>query len=181
MREKYYTGVGARSTPPTVLKLMTACAVRLRELGWTLRTGAADGADTAFEIGAGENKEVFLPWSSFNGSSSVYKAPSLEAIAMAAEVHPVWKHLSQGAKALHARNCHQVLGPDLRTPSAFVLCWTKDGAQTVEECTKETGGTATAIRIADIHGIPVFNTANPEALGMVARFLKKWNEDHGGD
>jgi hypothetical protein len=27
--------------------------------------------------------------------------------------HPAWSRLTRGVRALHARNCHQVLGADL--------------------------------------------------------------------
>lgn len=49
----FYTGIGARQTPPAMLATITAIASRLATLGWTCRTGGADGADTAFEVGGG--------------------------------------------------------------------------------------------------------------------------------
>ena len=67
---------------------------------------------------------------------------------MAAEFHPAWDRCSRGARALHARNCHQVLGWDLKTPSEFILCWTKDG--------KASGGTGQAMRIAKAFNIPIY-------------------------
>ena len=50
---------------------------------------------------------------------------------------------------MHARNTHQVLGADLKIPSLFVVCWTKDG--------QLKGGTAQALRLADLHSIPIYN------------------------
>lgn len=44
-----------------------------------------------------------------------------------------------------ARNSHQVLGPDLASPSLFVLYWCPDA---------ETDGTTHALRIARDRGIP---------------------------
>jgi hypothetical protein len=75
-------------------------------------------------------------------------------------VHPAWDILSQGAQKLHARNVHQILGPDLSrpTPVEFVLCWTPD-AQVV-------GGTATAIRLAQDRNIPVYNLADEDDYDM---------------
>jgi len=49
---------------------------------------------------------------------------------------------SDYAKKLHGRNVKQVLGDDLKTPSDFLLCWTKEG--------KDVGGTRTAIVLAGI-------------------------------
>lgn len=156
---RFYTGVGSRTTPPEVCDYMTRTAMFLAEAGWTLRSGGADGADRAFEAGAGQRKEIYLPWAGFNGSKSPLFPPSDEARSIAAATHPAWVRCGGGARSLHARNVHQVVGFDVATPvlSAFVICWTQDGAQATEECTAATGGTATAIRIAQRYGVPGFN------------------------
>lgn len=163
MPVKVYAGIGSRETPPDVLDLMRRLAGLLGSLGFTLRTGGADGADTAFEQGAtGGMTEVFLPWPGFNGYQPLTmlrrpKAP--EAYRIAAAAHPGWHRLGDAAKSLHARNAHQVLGADLKAPAALVLCWTRDGA--TEKTTSRTGGTGQAIRIAVAHGVPVYNLARP--------------------
>lgn len=150
-----YAGVGSRETPPTVLAAMTRIARRLDCMGYRLRSGAAPGADTAFERGALEGghvqPEIFLPWFRFNGHDSWMCEPPDAAFALARTIHPDWERLSGGARALHARNCQQVLGPLLDDPVRAVVCWTPGG--------REQGGTATAIRIARSHAIPVFNLA----------------------
>lgn len=68
---------------------------------------------------------------------------------MASKFHPNWANVGDTGRDYHARNVCQVLGVDLGTPSKFVMCWTQDG--------KTKGGTATAIRVAEHHNIPVFN------------------------
>src|SRR5678815_2257413 len=74
----YYTGVGSRSTPPEVLAIMTKLAYRLEKNGLMLRSGGAEGADSAFERGVSEdeNKEIFLPWRGFNGNMSGLYPPT---------------------------------------------------------------------------------------------------------
>lgn len=96
-----------------------------------------------------ENKEIYLPWRRFNDHPSSYHAPLDEAYHIAALHHPAWERLGPGTKRLMARNIHQILGPSLKDPSKFVLCWTK-GGQTI-------GGTGQAIRLAESLGVPVFN------------------------
>ena len=44
----YYTGIGARTTPNDVLKDMTNIASNLEQSGFILRSGGANGADSAF-------------------------------------------------------------------------------------------------------------------------------------
>ena len=51
MKSMLYAGVGSRATPEPVLDLMRRCATRLEVLGYTLRSGGANGAETAFEEG----------------------------------------------------------------------------------------------------------------------------------
>ena len=47
-----YTGIGSRETPHHILTLMTEIANILDNIGYTLRSGGADGADTAFALGS---------------------------------------------------------------------------------------------------------------------------------
>lgn len=148
-----YAGIGSRETPADIIALMSLIGERLAIRGWTLRSGGADGADRAFELGcekASGKKEIFLPWQNFNGSSSQFFTPSPEAHALASS-HPVWNRLTDNVKLLHARNCHQVLGLDLNDPVSVLICWTKGG--------KIVGGTATAINLALKRNIPVLNLA----------------------
>lgn len=154
MTYRAYTGVGSRSTPAFYLECFEEIAQELNGLGYTLRSGGADGADSAFEEGAGDEKEIFLPWRGFNGSDSILYDPIDEAYELASTIHPRWMTLKPGAKSLHARNCQQVLGRLLDDPSEFLLCWTQGGIPT--------GGTATAIKLAYRHKIPVLNFGGPE-------------------
>ena len=151
-----YTGIGSRETPSDVLTLMTALGAALGSLGYTLRSGAAQGADTAFEIGARSVKastEIFLPWRRFNNHPSSTFGASKTAHEIAARFHPAWDRCSRGARALHARNTHQVLGLSCNHPSLFVLCWTIGGTGQ--------GGTGQALRIARHHGIPIYDFGDP--------------------
>jgi len=143
---KTYAGVGSRRTPEERI------GRRLAELGWTLRTGGAEGADQAFERGAragGGAVEIFLPWPGFSGyKNGRLERPGAEAIRVASSLHPAWE--------LIARNSHQVLGAGMDDPVAVVICWTPDGA--------EAGGTGQAIRPASRLGVPVVNLKRPGAL-----------------
>lgn len=149
---KYFTGIGSRTTPEKIQNQIRLIAQLLGSEDYILRSGGASGADTAFSQGyhtCNFPKEIYIPWKSFNGSDSDLIGASPEALELAAAVHPAWNKCSPAAKLLHGRNAHQVLGADLKTPSEFVICWTKEG--------KVSGGTATAINIALNHTIPVYN------------------------
>lgn len=167
---KYYTGIGSRLTPGPVLILMRYVAAQLSRDGFILRSGGATGADTAFESGVDSNKkEIYLPWKFFNSNPSPLFKVSEEAIEIASRYHPYWKRLNSTTRQLMARNTHQVLGADCRTPSSFVLCWTPDGADRLT--TDKTGGTGQAIRIAVAYHIPVFNMANESWHEVFQKFL----------
>lgn len=157
---RLYTGIGSRKLPNLVIDQMTRFGNLAAKLGWTLRSGAAHGADAAFENGCDfykGNKEIFLPWKGFNNNNSNLIAPSEEAHKLASEIHPRYDYLSRGAKLLVARNMHQVLGFDLNTPVEFVICWTPDGCESHETYCDTTGGTGTAIALASTRNIPIFN------------------------
>ena len=157
---KFYAGIGSRQTPPAIMNLMTRAARELRNLGFVLRSGAADGADAAFEIGAAGVAEIYLPWRGFNGSGSSLYTITSAALKLASRHHPKWPILTHGAQKLHARNCYQILGKDLDTPVKFVLCWHNG-----------TGGTMQAVRIAESCRIPVFNLNEPATRERVKQWL----------
>jgi len=152
-----YAGIGSRKTPPSILYQMTDIAKGLAECSWTLRSGGAAGADSAFEEGA-TKKEIFL------ASAEIPEA----AFEIASEYHPAWGGLQPYVKKLHARNAQQILGKNLDCTVKFVVCWTPDGAET--ETTIKTGGTGQAIRIANAYRVPVFNLANEGSLEKVKDF-----------
>ena len=147
-----YTGVGSRNSQP-VLHSMIEIAVQLGRHGYRLRSGGATGADSAFERGAqiahGPASHIFLPWRNFNGNTSPLYPPSDDAVAIAKLVHPAWHKLSDGARLLHGRNSHQVLGKNLNEPSDLLIAWTEGG--------QPVGGTRTALVIAQSNGIPIIN------------------------
>lgn len=157
----FYAGIGSRNTPQDILSLMARVSSLLGGLGWTLRSGGAEGADSAFEAGADSGrwpKEIFLPWDGFNGRHGEHVRPSTQAMDLGRRYHPNWGWLSPSARLLHARNAHQILGPGTcDSPSSFLLCWTPDGA--TYSTSYATGGTGQAIRIAVAWDIPVHNLA----------------------
>jgi hypothetical protein len=129
---------------------MTSIATKLREAGFVLRSGGAQGADSAFAAGAGKIAEIWRPEHS-----------NAAAEEIAARYHPVWNRLTPYVKKLHGRNAFQVLGGNLATPSAFLVCWTPDGCVSHGERSIKTGGTGTAISIASEYGVLVNNLVIP--------------------
>jgi hypothetical protein len=149
-----YAGIGSRETPADVLARMRDLASALGKLNIHLRTGGASGADDAFYRGCltvHGLHTLFLPWKGFNNHKKGF-LPTQACFDMAAKYHPAWDKLTRGGRALHARNCQQVLGMMLNDPVKFVVCWTSDG--------KASGGTGQALRIAEAHKIKVFNLFN---------------------
>jgi predicted NAD-dependent protein-ADP-ribosyltransferase YbiA (DUF1768 family) len=163
-----YAGIGSRETPQEVLNKMTEVAKYLEELGYTLRSGGAIGADKAFEKGVKSKKEVFL------GSVKTGE----KELKIAEEIHPAWDKMLESTKRkaiasgknpeksadyvanLMARNTNQIFGANLDTPVDFVLAWTQDGLTDYRKRSLQSGGTGQAIDMASRKGIPVINMAN---------------------
>ena len=153
---KYYAGIGSRTTPLPIIKLMDDAALFLGHKGWVLRSGGAEGADSAFERGAKKfEKEIYLPWEYFNNNTSDLFAKNLPNLFKAREIasnyHPSWDRLSGVVKNLMARNCYQILGKTLDTPVDLVICYckVKNG--------EWQGGTGQALRHASDLNIPIIN------------------------
>ncbi|PCJ96714.1 MAG: hypothetical protein COA52_00470 [Hyphomicrobiales bacterium] len=146
------TGIGARDTPLETLNVIKRISKTFYKNGWLLRSGGAIGCDGAFESQFISNKEIFLPWDNFNGrniDNKEYFLYTNETTKIIKDIHPKWNQLGYRAKCFHKRNVHQVLGLDLKTPSNILVCYTKGG--------QIKGGTATAIKLAKKHNIPVYN------------------------
>ena len=157
-----YAGIGARKTPVEVQIVMSNIATWLSNKGYTLRSGGAIGADTAFEKGANSNKEIFYAHHATDA-----------AMAVAMTYHSHWSSCSDYAKKLHARNAFQILGDPLYLdPVDFVICWTPDGCERHEDRTRETGGTGTAISIASMNDIRVYNLYNESSINELREFFK---------
>ena len=174
--QKYYAGIGSRKTPRNILDVMEQVAKTLASRDWCLRSGAAHGADLAFQKGAIQ-REIYLPWNSFNGFSydltgfhdvrNFVNYDDAQKIAM--DNHPNWYILSAVVKGLMTRNVYQILGKDLNTLCEVVICWTPDGATT--QTSHTTGGTGQALRLAIDRGITIFNLANKKDLDIVTSWI----------
>lgn len=154
-----YAGVGSRSTPAEVLQWMESIGRGMARAGMVLRSGAARGADSAFERGcdrAGGDKRIYLPKAGFRGrwpdGERVLVGGGAWAQALGRKHHPAWDGLDGYVKLLMARNTHQVLGDEgARAPSIVVIGWTPGGSGG--------GGTGQAYRLARAHGVPVVDLA----------------------
>lgn len=151
---KFYSGIGSREIPNDMGNYIGKVVRFLNKNGYILRSGGANGTDKFFEqyLDKIENncgKEIYLPWKNFNGNKSNLFNLTEEGYEFAKKYHPNFDKLNEPSKKLMVRNCYQVMGYDLKTPSEFIVCWTKDG--------KDIGGTSQAIRIARDYDIPVIN------------------------
>lgn len=164
---RFYAGIGSRNTPEHIRGIMMSLAITLESEQWVLRSGGAKGADTAFEAGAGRSgSEIYLPWGGYNGRRVCALAtPTDEAIAMAAVYHPNWLACKQGARKLHGRNCHIVLGRNLNDPVDMIICWTLGGAGR--------GGTGQALRMTrDYTSIKIFDLAIESNTERIRKYIK---------
>ena len=176
---KVYTGIGSRQTPAHITPLLSQIAEHLATKGYTLRSGGAAGADSAFEAGcdrANGKKEIFLPWKGFNQNASPFfldfhlQSPqATKAVAIATQFHPLKQGLLSAKPAvlkLMARNSQQVLGHNVCTTSksSFVICWTPNG--------ELTGGTRQALVIAQYYSVPIFNLGNLDTYIEIANWLQ---------
>ncbi len=149
-------GVGSRETDIVSLQTMSKIAKAFSAKGFTLRSGGAKGADSAFENSWNGPKEIFLPWDGYEGKwkSKGYIVPNIDKrhMSLAESAHPAWERCSEGARKMHSRNTCQVLGQNLDTPATLLVCWTVNA--------EYRGGTAVAMRIADMNNIPLYNLAS---------------------
>jgi hypothetical protein len=172
---KYYAGIGSRETPKHIQTIMRHIGSYLSTKNWTLRSGAASGADQAFETGVDRvngTKEIYLPWRNYNHNISAFNPTmypfSDEEIAFTARHHPAWDKCSPAAKILHQRNTRIMLGMEALhglevIAVGFVICWTNEG--------KMIGGTGQALRIANTLGIPIINLGSANNTNELEKLI----------
>jgi hypothetical protein len=164
---KYYAGIGSRNTPLEIRLLMTSCARKLAQKGYTLRSGGARGADQAFASGA---KLV-------NGTMEIWDPRKQNVEIHSWAVQEISKHCHEFPYArmkpfiqqLLGRNMYQILGEQGDKPVSMVLCWTP----TLDASDKGAGGTRYAVRCALAHNIPIWNLRDPLQLAKVQKWLDK--------
>lgn len=152
---KQYAGIGSRSLSTAQKKFCFRLGRWLADLGWTLQTGAAKGADQAFAEGAlsvGGTVHLCLPWDSYEegwvNRAMVQSCCGLTVLrnsdhkhhASVDFYHPAPENLSGAVRKLHARNSLIITG------CKFVLAYPGE----------QLGGTGQGIRIAEGSGIKVF-------------------------
>jgi hypothetical protein len=173
-----YAGIGSRRISASETATISSLASSLKDR-FTLYSGHAEGADQAFESGAGEESVVWLPFESFCTEVPIYgksyvMGNSPAGIQSAMRFHPRGKMLHLGARAMMSRNHHQIFGlPPGHPKVSFVVCCAiqgcddetrdfllsrfgeVDGRKMVESSVH--GGTGQAVRAASYFDIPVVN------------------------
>ena len=164
IKRKIYTGVGTRNLPANMVPELERVIKRLNNLGYTARTGNADGVDAVFVKNASK-VEIYEPKDATNLTRKIVK-----------EIHPNFNALRRKAGMvgvnLMARNTNQVFGKKLNVPSDFVIAYTQDGIESFHERTNESGGTGQAIELASRKGIPVINMALPDWEERLEKVIK---------
>ena len=153
---KYVTVIGSRHITVQEERKLRNMAKHYHDLGYTLRSGGADGADSV--VNEFKNKEVYLPWNFFNNLEhdgvnfiELSRIPnSLEAIRAAKRIHPAPHKLTMASEKLHGRNYFQVFGQNgIASELVLFVADEVDG----EVC----GGTRTAVMLAREAGIKTIN------------------------
>ncbi|AXK43892.1 macro domain-containing protein [Erythrobacter aureus] len=189
-----YAGIGSRETPDSILATMTEIAFALEARGFTMRSGFAGGADTAFELGTSRNslREVFAPWKGFGQNPhSKYDARRFQQIRMFEHERgyrfpPAPQRLITGdlfdrAEAM-AKQYHPTWD---RLPQGAQKMHTRNMGQVLGPKLDQparfviawtsdgqaTGGTGQAIRVADDLGIPVLNLHDADVRAEILRVL----------
>jgi predicted NAD-dependent protein-ADP-ribosyltransferase YbiA (DUF1768 family)/O-acetyl-ADP-ribose deacetylase (regulator of RNase III) len=175
-----YAGIGSRETPTEIQDVMTAAAAKLESRGFTLRSGFAGGADTAFELGTRKDdlREIFAPWKGFGSNpDSKHEKKRWDQIRRHEEMtgerfEPAKARLLEGAMF---RKAEQLAAPHHpkweELPDGHRKLHSRNMGQvygpnldtparfemayTVDG--KASGGTGQAIRTAQASGIPVLN------------------------
>ena len=160
---KVYAGIGSQKFTTEQWDLCFKIGRWLALNGWTLKTGACQGADQAFAEGAlsvGGKVILYIPWPHYEFKwVEVARGRGAETVLLqywhkdawnsVDKFHPNPEALSKGARALHARNF--LIVEDTR----FVIAWPRIDRQ------GRLGGTGQGLRIAEDLKIDVIRLDEP--------------------
>lgn len=154
-----FAGIGSRDTPAPILREMEEISAFLTKQGYILRSGGAKGADKAFEAGvcSPQAKEIFLPIDAEFTPETVSMTERYTDIPL--------RRMREYTRKLLIRNTYILLGKNYNEPVDFVICWTPNG--------EAVGGTRYGIRLAEDHGIPVYNLASERSKKDLYVFIGK--------
>lgn len=185
---RHYAGVGSRETPKHMAAPLRGIAESLAKLNFKLYTGGARikksssdaevcSADQEFEFGAHHGNgtvEVIRPngiYTPIDWKTDVTvmtEAMYIEAYTFLTEgpdpIIPWWDKMKTDHKLLHARNYWQIMTK--KGPVAFVVCWAK-----LDDKGEPSGGTRTAIKIAERLGVKVYNLYNSFDMIMIKTLI----------
>ena len=180
---KYFTLIGSRNISSNEYNILLKISKILLTNGYIGRSGGARGSDsTLFDAhlkllmtNINSNVEIYLPFNNFNNLDENTEYCFLldnminakKAYAMAKDVHPLGKSLSGIHLKFHARNCYQILGKSLSTPSNLVI-YCSD-----EICKRVKGGTATAVNIARNWNVDTYNIRIESELNELLNRLRE--------
>lgn len=179
-----YAGIGDGKTPDDVLEQFSSIAARLSELGYSTRVTGEKPVSNYFEKNSLE-KELYLPWSPFEVEGekleSKFSKVTTQAIEIMGEHYQAfkgkeWDELKPGVKKIISRNVHLLLGPELKTPVDFLICWTPCGAEKRKDISARTWFSGPVISLAHAKRIPVFNLKNPDAMKRLNEFLEEYHD-----
>lgn len=167
---KSYAVIGNKDTPDDIIKQMVAFAKELDEQSFVCRISVAQGPDKEV-CEAVKNKEVILPWKGFNEvqDGDSFTSPSAKAITRLTQ--PGYDDMKPGLQLILGKNVRLLLGKECKSPVAFVIGWSKDGAERLSQKTPDTGGMGHILSIAQSACIPVFNLGKPDALQRLKTFI----------
>lgn len=162
--------IGNRNLSFDAILLCNHIGFALAENDYTLVSGNADGADSAFVDGASKvlnhKVEIKLPWKSFNANKlkSTYVVGDVypnEYAILAESLCPNWKSFTYPVKQLFIRNVAIV------KETRFVLAMFANE----ENMSSKHGGTIFALKIANKYNIPYLKL-NPNSNISISDILE---------
>lgn len=203
----YYTGIGSRETPQSVMGVMEDAAFRLARMGWVLRSGKAAGADTAFQLGmqryaqsrGGYNTEtarlaeIYTPWARFNGGEGTKSdwditLPYVDMLlpaqidtrdAIVHEMHPAAAYMKEKKPGAYALHSRNVHQVlGMNLDQFRVSSFVLYFAEEDKKGNPK-GGTATAVALAKSHNIRTLNLLHLENMEKLELFLESMEKKRG--
>jgi|JFJP01.1.fsa_nt_gi hypothetical protein len=170
---KPYTIVGNSGAPQSVLDQTKEIIDMLIDNGFTARVTCSSDMDTYIEQELqGSFYELYIPWKDFNNKQSKFYFNDALSKHVAKMFHRTFDSLKPAVQAFLARNVRMVLGEKLKSYSLFVLVWSEDGVEQINDISFKTGMVSHVISVARALHIPVFNLQHTSTKDRLIKYLR---------
>ena len=170
----FYTVIATDDVPDAIANDISNLVGALANRSFILRTFPSDNNLCQNAIKGTKSFEPYIPFNGYNDSGESEFTTTPWNKKLGAEIISGWSRIPDNIHSIVGVNIAVMLGKWNSEHSKFLIVWTPDGVENSNKTNRETGYVSTAIEVAHIYGIPVFNLKREDAMPRLKEHLSTY-------